>query len=149
MSVVVDANLVLSLVIPVSYSPQSIHLMEMWADSSESLSTPALLEYEITSALRKLIYLGDFSREEAFSMLTNILALGIHSYRPTAEHHQRALEWAEFLGQPKAYDAQYLALAESLRADFWTADRRLVRGAHEAGALWVHWIGEVNEQEVA
>jgi predicted nucleic acid-binding protein len=149
MSAVVDANVVLSLAIPFPYSQQAMQLMEMWAESSETLSAPLLLEYEITSALRKLIYLGDFSREEAFSTLTNILALRIHSYRPTAEHHQRALEWANFLGQSKAYDAQYLALAESLRAEFWTADRRLVRGAQEAGAQWVHWIGEVNEQEDA
>jgi predicted nucleic acid-binding protein len=149
MSIVVDANIVLSLAIPFPYSQQSIHLMEIWKDSNEPLNAPILLEYEIVSAFRKLIFLGDISEEEAFSMLTNLLALGIRSHQPAPEHNQRALEWARFLGQSKAYDAQYLALAESLQAELWTADRRLVRGARDAGAHWVYWIGDLNNLEEA
>jgi hypothetical protein len=46
------------------------------------------------------------------------------------------------LGQSKAYDAFYLALAERLKAEFWTADQRLANGARQLGANWAHWIGE-------
>ena len=61
---------------------------------------------------------------------------------PSPELHDRAWYWAGRLNQSKTYDAQYVALAELERADFWTADRRLVNGARQAGAGWVHWIGE-------
>ena len=35
-----------------------------------------------------------------------------------------AMDWAERLNQTVAYDTQYLALAEQLGAEFWSADRR-------------------------
>ncbi|MBC8099768.1 MAG: type II toxin-antitoxin system VapC family toxin [Armatimonadetes bacterium] len=39
--------------------------------------------------------------------------------------YRRAYELAEQLSLPTAYDAQYLAVAEHLGCDFWTADERL------------------------
>ncbi len=53
-----------------------------------------------------------------------------------------ALTWAERLGQTKAYDAFYLALAEGLSAEFWTADKRLARRARHAGADFVRLLGK-------
>jgi predicted nucleic acid-binding protein len=46
------------------------------------------------------------------------------------------------IGQSKAYDAQYLALAARENAPLWTADRRLANAARGAGLDWVHWIGD-------
>ena len=60
----------------------------------------------------------------------------------TLELHQQALIWAEYLGQSKTYASAYLAAAEVLHADFWTADHRLARFAHQAGVTWVHSIFE-------
>jgi predicted nucleic acid-binding protein len=57
-----------------------------------------------------------------------------------------AFEWALRLGQSRAYDAFYLAVAEAQQVELWTADRRLANGAHQIGALWVHWIGEALSQ---
>ncbi|HSR30541.1 MAG TPA: type II toxin-antitoxin system VapC family toxin [Anaerolineae bacterium] len=62
---------------------------------------------------------------------------------PPVHLHERALRWADRLGHSKAYDAHYLALAEQEGIELWTADRRLANGAQQAGAHWVHWIGEV------
>lgn len=55
---------------------------------------------------------------------------------------EQALLWAKRLGQSRTYDAPYLAVAEEQRAELWTADRRLSNGAVQAGATFVHWIGE-------
>jgi len=55
---------------------------------------------------------------------------------------QAVLEWAGRLNQSRAYDAFYMALAEELGAEFWTADQRLARAAQQAGVTWTHWIGE-------
>jgi hypothetical protein len=38
------------------------------------------------------------------------------------------------LGQSKAYDGFYLALAEQSNAEFWTADQCLVNSARQLGA---------------
>jgi predicted nucleic acid-binding protein len=57
-------------------------------------------------------------------------------------HHQATLGWAERLGHSKTYDSAYLAVAEALQAEFWTADRRLEQSARRAGASWVHSIME-------
>jgi len=42
-------------------------------------------------------------------------------------------------GLKASYDAYYLALAEQLGAEFWTADRRLSR-AVQSHLDWVHLI---------
>jgi predicted nucleic acid-binding protein len=80
--------------------------------------------------------------ELASEPLNAILMLDIRSVAPTSFLHERAPGWAERLGQSKTYDVYYLALAEQEGAELWTADRRLANGAQQAGAAWVHWIGE-------
>ena len=54
-----------------------------------------------------------------------------------------ALRWATRLNQRPAYDAFYLAVAQRLDAELWTADRRLCHNARQAGADWVHFMDEV------
>lgn len=54
--------------------------------------------------------------------------------------HRAALLWAERIGQSKVFDAQYLALAESLSAKFRTADQRLFHSLQALGVNWVHAI---------
>jgi predicted nucleic acid-binding protein len=51
--------------------------------------------------------------------------------------HNWALSWARKLGHSKAYDAQYLALAEEMKCPLLTADLRLARAARALGADWV------------
>ena len=43
--------------------------------------------------------------------------------------HRRAMELAAQLRQDAAYDAYYLALAELLDCELWTADQRFYRAA--------------------
>ena len=43
----------------------------------------------------------------------------------------RTLELASQLGQGAVYDSHYLALAESLDCELWTADERFQRAARE------------------
>lgn len=50
-----------------------------------------------------------------------------------------AFDWTRRLNRIAAYDSFYLALAESLQCDLWTADRRL-QGA--VGQPWLHCVGD-------
>jgi predicted nucleic acid-binding protein len=62
---------------------------------------------------------------------------------PDGDLLKNSLVWAEKIPQAVAYDAQYLALAESLKADLWTADRRLFNSVQQAGVNFAHWLGDV------
>jgi len=144
MSIVVDANIIVALVISLPYSDQVARKMAGWQAQNATLIAPILLEYEMISALRKLTLTGTLTTEEAIEAAESFLVLRVKTLVPTVALHQAALRWAGRLQQSVAYDAQYLALAEQLNAPFWTADRRLVNGAQQVGVTWVHWIGEVD-----
>ena len=143
-SVVVDSNIAIASIIQVPYTQTARSLIGRWTAEDIDLPVPVLWEYEIVSALRKFIYSGRIKPEVASESLKQVFSMGFTIVSQTLESHLLALQWAERLGQYVAYDAQYLALAEQIGADFWTADRRLANLAQENGATWVHWLGEVN-----
>jgi len=142
MSQVVDANLAVALVLPTSYSTGAQVLWERWSAEAQDVFAPDLWAYEVTSALRKAMSITGMPFREAKVHLDTLMRLGVQLVPPTLELDRLALQWAERLGQTVAYDAHYLALAETLGVDFWTADRRL---ADSAGAevSWVHRIDEI------
>ena len=59
----------------------------------------------------------------------------------TYEHCWAAYAWAERLGQSRAYDGFYLAVAEELGETFVTDHRRLPNGAQQLGLPWMQWVG--------
>ncbi len=142
MSHVVDANLTIALVLPTPYSAKAQVLWERWIATTADIFAPDLWAYEVTSALRKIVSITGLPSLEAEAHLETLMRLGVQLVPPTLELDRLALRWAERLGQTVAYDAHYLALAGTLRCDFWTADRRLADSAG-ADASWVHWIGEL------
>jgi len=141
MSVIIDANLIAGLFLPLPYSDQAKQKLQDWNRAGLELLAPVLLEYELAAILRKAVVAQWLTTAVAVEAMGRILALNIQCMPPTADLHERALHWADRLGHAKAYDAHYLALAEQEGVELWTADRRLVNGAQQAGAPWVHWIG--------
>jgi predicted nucleic acid-binding protein len=140
--IVVDANIVVALIIPLPYSAQAAHRMMTWQRMEAELFAPTLLEYEMVTALRKAISAEMITADEASDAVESLLTLTIQTVVPTKHLHSSALRWSERLKQKAAYDAQYLALAEQLGAELWTADHRLANGAQQAGVTWVHWVDE-------
>ena len=53
----------------------------------------------------------------------------------------RALEVADKLGLRASYDAHYLALAEHLGVELWTADDRFWNAA-KGSFPWMRWVGQ-------
>jgi len=143
--VVIDANLIAALVLPLPYADQATRMIGGWQRARAELLVPTLLGYEVAAILRKAVTAGWLTTDLAVEVVHEIEALDLRSMPPTVALHARALRWAERLGQSKTYDAHYLALAEQEGCAFWTADRRLVRGAQQVGAHWVRWIGEVED----
>ena len=133
----VDANLVIRLVAdPADESIQS--LWEEWSSERRQLAAPTFVYYEVANALyryQKLGFIGAAAVQLAFKAAL-ALPLELHG---EPELHWRALELANRFSLPAAYDAHYLALAELLEVEFWTADEGLAR-AVESSLPWVHLV---------
>ena len=142
--IVVDANLSVALIIPLPYSEAAANKWLAWETDRVSLFAPYLWEYEVVSAFRKAILAGLINRDETEKALQRLLILGVEMMPPDIELHRSALLWSEHIGQPVAYDSQYLALAEALQADLWTADKRLIDILKSRNLSWLHWIGETS-----
>jgi predicted nucleic acid-binding protein len=140
--IIVDANLVVATAVPMLFTNRATQLLNRWKNDQVSLSAPTLFEYEVVTALRKSMVLKMISRPEALYALETILALGIDLVVPDRSLDEEALTFAERIGQSKAYDGHYLALAARENAPFWTADSRLAAAAQQTGLRWVHWVGE-------
>lgn len=149
MNVAVDANLVAALVLPLPYSEQAADKMAAWKRARIELHAPLLLEYELASILRKAVVADLMTTDAAAEVMRGFSALNVHVWPPTIALHTKALRWAERLGQSKAYDAHYLALAEELGVELWTADRRLVHCARQAGATWIRGSGELTSEQTS
>ena len=133
----VDANLVIRLV--ASPTDEAVHrAWEQWDAAGRPLAAPTLLHYEVTNALYRYQKLGWISAPAVALALRAALALPVRLYGE-ADLHARALDIAARFSLPAAYDAHYLALAERLDGEFWTADQSLAR-AVQPTLPWVHLI---------
>lgn len=142
MTAVIDANVIAALVFPVTYTPQASQLMIYLDNTDEDLIAPTLFEYEIATIIRRSVAFGLLDESQVSTIWNKLFGSRIRTIVPTTSLHRSALQLAERLGQSKAYDAHYLALAAQESAPFWTADRRLARRAQETGLTWVNWIGD-------
>lgn len=140
--VVIDANIGLGLVLYLPYSKDAILLMRLLRGDQAELVVPILWEYECISGLRSAVFHKLVDIATADQAIQVLLSVEPRRINPTPEIHRSALRWVERLGQSKAYDSQYVALAENLGAEFWSADQRLVSALRELGADWAHWVGE-------
>ena len=86
-----------------------------------------------------MVYLGELNDLDAQDILVLAVSLGIELIVPDQEHIRKAFTWTRQLNRIAAYDSFYLALAESLDCELWTADKKLVNAADQS---WVKLIGE-------
>ncbi len=143
--IVIDANIAVSQMITLPFTePAELRIRE-WGEAGRVLVAPVLWWYEVVSTMRRAIFVKAISAADAWKRLQGLADLGVEVVPPGMKLHRRALHWAESLGQSRAYDAQYAALAELLGAPLWTADRKLVNGLRAHGVTWAHWIEEPSQ----
>ena len=80
------------------------------------------------------------SDDEVDTALATFLLLPIQPLDPPGLY-LRAFDIARQYNLPSTYDALYVALAQMLDAELWTADRRLY-DIVATSAPWVRWIGD-------
>ena len=139
--VCIDANLALKLVLVEEDSPKAQHLWATWIEADMEIVAPYLLAFEGTSVICNKMQRGLVPPEEAELMFKAFHLLGV-KYLDTEDLHQKAWELAKQFNRPQAYDSHYLALAEILGLEFWTADERLYKKVKQDLA-WVKWLGDL------
>ena len=92
----------------------------------EELHAPALLDFEVGSALRELTLRGHVTATRAEDALTDFDDLEIHRWPSADALRRRAFQLRHNLS---AYDAAYVALAEALGCSLLTRDMRLAESA--------------------
>lgn len=137
--VVIDASLALKLVLPDPQREHASALVARLMSQGSELVAPALWAYETTSTLCKAVHFGQLTPDEGRRALSQLLGLGVRLVAPDAGQNRQALEWTLRLKRASAYDSYYLALAEALKCDLWTVDRRLFNAVDLS---WVRWAGD-------
>lgn len=142
-SIVCDASLILSTVLNEPQTQKAKALLQAWEQSEVQLAAPYLFHYEIISVIRRNVYIGKITAEEGINIRDTILKMPIQLMSDDSLL-KRAYELATQYNRPTAYDSQYLAVAERLNCEFWTADERLVNAVGN-DLSWVRWVGNFNE----
>ena len=126
--VVVDASLAFKWLVAEVHSEKAESLAEVWNDKGIQTIAPYFMSAEVTNILRQRVRRGEIRLEEGLRLIEKLLSSGIE-LRHSFDIHHRALELATQLGQGAVYDSHYLALAEILDCEMWTADERFYRSA--------------------
>lgn len=146
-AVVIDASIVVKLLVEEPNTQQAVDLAQTWRLNGVRVVAPYFMLVEVTNAIYKKALRQLISMEEAAHLTANLPDLGIQLRQPQ-QLHLRAIGLAAELQQNAVYDAHYLALAELLDCDFWTADERF----HQAVVNdfpRTHFIGEIQPRHNA
>ena len=144
MPLCIDASFPLEFLLGDRYSAAAMARWIEWLGDSLEIVSPPLFRAEVTSAIRKRVVSDKLTAEEGMDALIRALRWPVRIW---PEDHQqarlqvRAYEFAVRFEQRRAYDAQYLAAAEFIGCELWTADEKLFN-AVRSDLHWVRWIGD-------
>lgn len=138
--VVVDSGILLASVLDEAISEKSKALLSYWERESFKFAAPLLFHYEIVAVARKAVHQKRIQLERGIAIRDSLLAYPVETLIDDALL-KRAYELTTEHNRPTAYDSQYLAVAERLNCEFWTADQRLFNAVREQLSL-VKWVGD-------
>ena len=141
-AIVVDANIAIRAVLPVEDNRGILERFAAWHQSRRDIYAPDILLPEVVSVIRRGIFNHWITEAEGQVAVEDVFRLGVEIIPSDAGICQAAMAWAGRLGQSKAYDGFYLAVAERKEAELWTADERLRNRVRQLGLSWVRWIRE-------
>ena len=106
-------------------TPAGANIERRLFTARETVHAPHLIDVEVAQVLRRYALRGDIAATRGLEALDDLEALSLYRYP-----HEFLLPrvW-ELRGNLTAYDAVYVALAETLGAPLITCDRRLAAAA--------------------
>lgn len=124
--VCVDANILVKLVLFEEYSDLAHALWRAWEEQEVERIAPPFMPFEAVSAIRSSLTRKLISAQEAdlafHNLQSHLQTVGV--MRPP-DLLERAWEIAKGLRQGQVFDAYYVALAQILDCELWTADEKL------------------------
>lgn len=139
-TVCVDASLITAMLVPERFTVPATELWEAWVNKDVRIVAPALLGYEVTSALYRKVFQGKITPEDGQAALWQFLALDIQPLHLPDLHHAASILAKQF-NRPNTYAAHYLALSSHFDCPLWTADERLYNTVKDGFAL-IRWVEE-------
>ena len=124
----VDASLVVKWVLQEEDYVEARRLSDYWSSTGIRPAAPRLLMYEFADILHLKVRTGQSTIDEARKAFAELIALEIKLI-DMESIHARAIRLATQLSQGAVYDSHYLALAEHLDCEFWTADLAFARAS--------------------
>jgi len=140
-SVVVDASCAVKWMIEEEWTAEATELLRGWTRDDILPIAPAWIVCEVSNVLfqrfrNHQIRLAD--AQDNLRDLTRLVAIG--TFDPALA--PRAMELAQTLGLAKTYDCLYLALAEQIGCELWTADEQFWTAVKDDFPR-VKWVGQV------
>lgn len=130
MTVVLDSNLAVALVLDAERAPAIEDRLRVWEETGESMHAPSLFRFEVANALTRNIAAGKIDAADAKVAWQRVVAIEISLHGLV--DGPAVIAVARKLKRESAYDAAYVALAQELGAELWTLDGPLFRNAASA-----------------
>ena len=138
---VVDANVGVWATLPLLATVDVRPFLAHPARVGERRFAPDLWLAECVSAIRAYTFVGDLGEAEGSAAIDALFRTDVELVPLDRDLCHAAYRWSGRLRQRRAYDGFYLALAEHLATELWTADRRLLNASRALGLTWVRWAG--------
>lgn len=134
MSVVLDANVLVALLVADEHQPAARAHVEEWLSTGEQLHAPAVLPYEIANVLARLVFEGALKGADVTEIWQDLAALDLrlHPFDLTHDGPDVAAITTR-LRRRHATDSTYVSLARRLGTTLWTLDGALARNATDIG----------------
>lgn len=138
-SAIIDSSLTVQAILTIPRQGRCRDLIGRLHRDGYHLVAPMLWIYETSSAISEAVHFEQLTRAEGELALQEVADLGVRLIEPDVLPRQQALAWTLRLKRAAAYDSYYLALAEMLGCDLWTADSRLI---NVVNLPWVRTVGD-------
>lgn len=140
-----DTSVLVKILVPEEGSAEATALLRRIVSGGHRLVAPAFAWAEVGTVLRKKVKAGLLSESEADARWAGFLSLSI-DYLEGRRIQETAWEIAAKFDLASMYDAAFLAVSEVSvgdtwnAAEFWTADRELLRSLGQEPPGYVHLL---------
>jgi len=140
MRIVLDASVILKwYLLDEEHGEKALEFLNRFVSDDLEIIAPALLEYEVINGLVAARKRGRLHEDLIVSAVEGFMNLGLRMVGLSGLY-SRVIHFCKAYNR-SAYDASYLALAESEKISFITADETLYNSVKK-DLNWVKWLGD-------